>query len=130
MLEQLIKLVEQNATEVIFLNPAVPHQYKGAAVMEVANQIFGGLQPQIERGNLVGLATMLKDYDASAISDPTLRKIMGSVSSNLTSKFGVSAPASVRISSSLLPCVLSKFVLVKWLGRFSAHNFLVRYYLT
>lgn len=130
MLEQLIKLVEQNAGEAIFLNPAVPEQHKDAAVMEVAKQIFGGLQPQIERGNLAGLATMLKGSESSTISDPTLRQIMGSVSSNLTSKFGVSAPASLQISSSLLPCVLSKFVLVKWLGKCSAHNnFFLRYYL-
>ena len=60
MLEQLIKLVEQNAGEAIFLNPAAPGRYKEAAVMEVAKQIFGRLQPQIERGNLIGLATMLK----------------------------------------------------------------------
>lgn len=130
MLDQLIKLVTQNAGEAIFLNPAVPEQHKEAAVMEVANQICSGLQPQIERGNLGGLATVLKGYDPSALNDPTLKQIIGSVSSNLTSKFGVPARASKQISNSLLPCVLSKFILMKWFGKFSDHNFLVRYYLT
>jgi hypothetical protein len=128
MLEQLIKLVQQNAGEAILMNPAVPKQHKDAAVMEVAQQIFGGLRVPIERGNLAGLATMLQSAEPS--NDPTLRQIMGSVSANLTSKFGVPAQASQQISSSLLPCVLSKFVLVRWLGKSSAHNFLTRYYLT
>jgi hypothetical protein len=40
MLDQLIKLAQQNAGETILMNPEVPQKHKDGAVIEVAHQIF------------------------------------------------------------------------------------------
>jgi hypothetical protein len=44
VLDQLIKLVEQNAGEAIVQNQAIPNQHNSAAITEVATQIFDGLK--------------------------------------------------------------------------------------
>ena len=46
MLDQLIKLVEQNAGSAIVQNKAIPDQHNQAAINTVAEQIFSGLKNQ------------------------------------------------------------------------------------
>jgi len=60
MLDQLINLVEQQAGSAIINNPAIPNQYNQAAIKDVAQQIFNGLQNQATSGNLQQLTSLFQ----------------------------------------------------------------------
>jgi hypothetical protein len=52
MLDQRIKLVEQNAASAIVQNKAIPDQDNQAASKTGAEQIFNGLKNQVASGNV------------------------------------------------------------------------------
>jgi hypothetical protein len=109
MIDQLIKLVQQNADDSIVKNQAVPNQFNNAAVQEVASQILSGLQGQAKDGNVEQIAGMFKGGSALT-SNPMVSQIISSITGNLASKFGVSPQAAANIANSLIPTVLNQFV--------------------
>ncbi len=90
MLDQLIKLVEQNAGKAIVNNSAIPNQHNNAAIQEVASQIFNGLQLQAKQGNLTQLVGLFQGGGSSLTSNPIISSLITSVASSVASKFGIS----------------------------------------
>lgn len=109
MLDQLIKLVQQNADDSIVKNQAVPNEFNGAAIQDVAAQIMNGLKGQASQGNVQELAGMFKG-GGSLTNNPMVSQIISSITGNLASKFGVSPQAAAGIANSLIPMVLNQFV--------------------
>ena len=60
MLDQLVKLVEQNAGEAIVKNQAIPNQFNNAAIHEVAGSIFNTLKGQVAQGNMQQVVSMFQ----------------------------------------------------------------------
>lgn len=111
MLDQLIKLVEQNAGATIIKNPAIPDQHNQAAIKDVAAQIVSGLQSHATSGNLQQIVSMFKSGGGNAIANnPVVTSIISSVASNLATKFGVSPQAAQSMAASLLPTVMNQLV--------------------
>ena len=110
MLDQLIKLVQQNADDSIVKNQAVPNQFNSAAIQDVAAQIMNGLQGQASQGNVQQIAGMFKGGGGSLANNPMVSQIISSITGNLASKFGVSPQAAAGIANSLIPTVLNQFV--------------------
>lgn len=111
MLDQLIKLVQQNAGEAIVKNPAIPDEENNAAIQDVAQNILGGLKSQASQGNLEQITSMFKNGGASSLTNnPVVAGIIGNVAASLASKFGVSQATAHQIASGLLPKVMSQFV--------------------
>lgn len=110
MLDQLIKLVEQNAGQAIVNNSAIPNQHNNAAIKEVATQIFNGLQSQAKQGNLQQLAGLFQGGSSNLGSNPIVSQIVSSVATNVASKFGVSPQVAQSMASSLLPTVMNQLV--------------------
>lgn len=111
MLEQLIKLVEQQAGEAIVENRAVPDKYNNAAIEDVAQQIFAGMKGQVNQGNMQQVASMFKGSDLGAMANnPMVSQIISSITTNLATKFGVSPQVAQNIASSLIPQVMNQFV--------------------
>ncbi len=111
MLDQLIKLVEQNAGAAIIKNPAIPDQHNEAAIKDVASQIVNGLKSHATSGNLQQIVTLFKSGGGNAIANnPVVSSIITSVAGNLASKFGVSPQAAQSMASSLLPTVMNQLV--------------------
>ncbi|MCE2894305.1 MAG: DUF937 domain-containing protein [Flammeovirgaceae bacterium] len=110
MLDQLIKLVEQNAGKAIVNNSAIPNQHNNAAIQEVASQIFNGLQLQAKQGNLTQLVGLFQGGGSSLTSNPIISSLITSVASSVASKFGISPQAAQSMASSLLPTVMSQLV--------------------
>jgi len=111
MLDQLIKLVEQNAGDAIVQNKAVPDEYNSAAIQDVAEQIFGGLKGQVSQGNMQQVAAMFSSGNSSAGTDnPMVSQIVSSITANLATKFGVSPQIAQSIASGLIPQVMNQFV--------------------
>lgn len=112
MLDQLVKLVEQNAGEAIVKNQAIPNQFNNAAIQEVAGSIFNTLKGQVAQGNMQQVVSMFQGgASQNAIANnPMVRQMISSVAGNFASKFGVSSAQAQSIVSSLLPTVMNQFV--------------------
>lgn len=110
MLDQLVKLVEQNAGSAIINNKAIPDQHNSAAIQTVAEQIFNGLKNQASQGNLQQIAGLFQGGKSNFSSNPIVSQLISSVAGSVASKFGVSPQAAQSMASSLLPTVMSQFV--------------------
>lgn len=111
MLDQLLKLVEQNAGDAIVNNKAIPNQFNNAAVKEVASNIFNGLQGQVAQGNMQQVVSMFKGQSASSLANnPMVSNMIAQVAGSFAQKFGVSPQAAQSIAASLLPQVMNQFV--------------------
>ena len=110
MLDQLIKLVEQNAGSAIVQNKAIPDQHNQAAINTVAEQIFSGLKNQASQGNVQQLAGMFQGGSSSLTNNPIVTQLISSVAGSVASKFGVSKEAAQSMASSLLPTVMNQLV--------------------
>jgi uncharacterized protein YidB (DUF937 family) len=112
MLDQLVKLVEQNAGKAIVQNDAIPNQFNNAAIQEVAGGIFNAMKGQVAQGNLQQVVSMFqKSGGASAMANnPMVKQMISSIAQNLASKFGVSPQAATSIVSGLLPTVMNQFI--------------------
>jgi len=112
MLDQLVKLVEQNAGEAIVKNQAIPNQFNNAAMQEVAGSIFDTLKGQVAQGNLQQVVSMFQGGASqnALANNPMVRQMISSVAGNFAAKFGVSSAQAQSIVSSLLPTVMNQFV--------------------
>jgi hypothetical protein len=111
MLDQLVKLVQQNAGDAIAKNPAIPDQQNNAAISDVAQNIFSGLQTQAAQGNLPEILSMFKNGGGSSMtSNPVVANLINNVATSLASKFGISSQTAQQIATSLLPTIMNQFV--------------------
>ncbi len=112
MLDQLVKLVEQNAGDAIIKNQAIPNQFNNAAIQEVAGSIFNTLKGQAAQGNLQQIASMLQGGagQSNLANNPMVKQMIASVAGNFASKFGVSSAQAQSIVAGLLPTVMNQLV--------------------
>lgn len=111
MLEQLLKLVEQNAEQQIVQNKAIPDQFNNAAIKEVTNQIFNNLKGQVAGGNMQQIVAMFQNEKNRAIgSNPVVSTMVTSVTTSLNSKFGISSEVAESVAASLVPQVMSQII--------------------
>ncbi|GIL21695.1 MAG: hypothetical protein BroJett042_02080 [Bacteroidota bacterium] len=112
MLDQLVKLVEQNADKAIVQNSAIPNQFNNAAIQEVAGGIFNAMKGQVAQGNMNQVISMFQGgaSQSNLANNPMVRQMVASVAGNFASKFGVSAAQAQSIVSSLLPVVMNQFI--------------------
>jgi hypothetical protein len=110
MLDQLINLVEQQAGSAIINNPAIPNQYNQAAIKDVAQQIFNGLQNQATSGNLQQLTSLFQSGTTNLGTNPIVSQLISSVAGSVSSKFNVSPQAAQTMASNLLPSVMNQLV--------------------
>jgi hypothetical protein len=109
MLDQLIKLVEQNAGKDIVQNKAIPDQHNQAAIKTVAEQIFNGLKSQASAGNVQQIAGMFQGGKASS-TNPVVNQLIASAAGAVAKKFGVSQQAAESMAKNLLPTVMNQLV--------------------
>lgn len=112
MLDQLVKLVEQNAGDAIVNNQAIPNQFNNAAIQEVAGSIFNTLQGQVSQGNMQQVISMFQSGASqnALANNPMVNQMISSVAANFASKFGISSSQAQSIVSSLLPAVMNQFI--------------------
>jgi len=112
MLDQLVKLVEQNAGDTIIRNTAIPDQFNNAAIQEVASSIFNTLQGQVAQGNMQQVISMFQSgmSQNAMASNPMITQMISNVATTFASKFGISSSQAYSIVSNLLPTVMNQFV--------------------
>ena len=107
MLDQLLKLVKENAGDAIVNNPGVPDQKNDLAISTAANSIFDNLKGQVSLGNLGSLMDMLKG-GGDASSNPLVNKISAGVIADLMAKVGIDKATATSIVNKLLPLIMNQ----------------------
>lgn len=107
MLDQLLKLVKENAGEAIVNNPAVPNEKNDLAINTAADSIFDNLKGQIGSGGLDSLMDMFKG-GGDASSSSLVSGISSGVIGDLMAKVGIDKAASANIVNQLMPLVMNK----------------------
>jgi len=111
MIEQLIKLVEQNSGEAIVKNDAIPNKFNSAAIEDVAQQIFSGLQNNVSQGNMQQVISMFNGGNANSLANnPMVSQVINNIATNFANKFGVSPQIARSIAASLIPQVMNQLV--------------------
>lgn len=111
MLDELIKLVQQNAGDAIVKNQAIPNQHNDDAIQEVAGQIFNGLKGQVSQGNMEQVVSMFQGGSSSSLTNnPMVAQIISSVAGNFATKFGIAPDTARSVVGSLIPTVMNQLV--------------------
>ena len=111
MIDQLIKLVQQNAGDEIVHNPAIPDQYNDEAVREVGKEINDGLTREAREGDVQNMMSVFKGNTAGGLtSNPMVKSIIANVTAKLAGKFGLPPEKANQIAASLIPKVLNQFI--------------------
>ena len=108
MLDQLMKIVEQNAGSVVD-NKAIPDQFSNAAIKEITNQIFYGLKGQVSDGNMQGVISLFQTGITRQPS-PVINAITDIVSRNLVSKFRLAPEVAQSVASQIVPTVMTQVI--------------------
>lgn len=111
MIDQLIKLVQQNSEQDIVNNSAIPNQFNGAAIETVARQIFSGLQAPAAQGKVQDVTSLFNGVNASNLTgNPIISQIVSQVAGEFASRFGVSPQMAQNVAAGLIPKVMNQFI--------------------
>ncbi len=109
MLENLLKLVKENAGEAIINNSAIPNAQNDAACEATANSIFRSLQEKAKSGDLNSIKDLFQS-GGNVSSHPVVNNLSSNAAGDLIKKFGLDKGTAGNIVNSLLPIVMSKLV--------------------
>lgn len=111
MLDQLLKIVEQNAQESIVQNKAIPDQFNNAAIKDVTSQIISSLKGQVGQGNIQQIVSMFQTGTGRSIGNhPVVGSLVASVAASLSTKFNIPGQVAQSVASSLVPNVMSQLI--------------------
>jgi len=109
MLDQLLKLVEQNAQQSILENRAIPDQLNNAAIKEVTNQIFNGLKGEVTQGHMEQVISLFQS-GLTKQQGPVVAAIVDTVTRNLSSKFNLAPEVAQGVAAQIVPQVLAQVI--------------------
>ena len=107
MLDQLIKIVKENAGDAIINNPAIPNEKNDQAIKTTASSIFDNLKDQVGGDGLSSLLEMFTGGE-DATSGSLVNKLTSGVGKDLMSKLGIDQATATKIASLIIPVVMSK----------------------
>ncbi|MBY0426513.1 MAG: DUF937 domain-containing protein [Cytophagales bacterium] len=112
MLENLINLVKDHALDAVVNNPAVPNANNEDVINETASSIISGLKDHVSAGNLGDVMGLLQGNHsvASLASNPAVTAIIGTLASNLESKFGLPSSVTNNVANQLIPTVMNQLI--------------------
>lgn len=105
MLDNILNLIKDTVTQSIGKNKDVPEEKKVQAVNVTTQALANGLKENLHLGNLSHLTSLLKGGTAVE-KNPITHNIMGSVSSSLIQKIGLSPTIAGLIANSIVPLVM------------------------
>ena len=114
MLEQLFDLVKQNSQQAVVQNPEVPNEQNEEVMNTLASSITGGLQEQVQGGNIGGLMSLFGGESgtsgASLMNNPIVASIASNAIGAIARKFGINSQVAGSIVNSVLPGVLGAVI--------------------
>jgi hypothetical protein len=109
-LENLLQLVQNNASDEIVHNPAIPNQFNEAAIGETAGHIVEGLKSQVSDGNIGGLMGLLNGGTNNLASNPIVSQIITSLANTFASKFGIDPQQAISVANPLITKVMGLLI--------------------
>lgn len=110
MLENLLKLVKEQAGDAIVNNPAIPNEHNEEAIATAGNSITSGLQNMLGGGGLKDVLKLFGGQDADVANSPVTQNVTGNVIQDLMKKFNLDQSAASNIAGGLVPSVLNNLV--------------------
>ncbi len=108
MLENLLKLVKDNAQDAIVNNNAVPNEHNEAAIGAASESIFETLKAQTSSGNVAELASAFNQNNVDSQS-PLIEQATTTFTDKLAA-FGINTETATGIGASLIPVIMGKFI--------------------
>ncbi len=107
MLDQLLKIVKENAGDVIVSNPAIPDHRNEEAIQTAAKAMLTNLKGMASQGDLNNILNMLNGK-GDASGSPLINNLSSGVAGELMKKFGINSADAAAIVNKLIPVVMQK----------------------
>ncbi|MCF8342749.1 MAG: hypothetical protein K9I82_17360 [Chitinophagaceae bacterium] len=108
MLENLLNLVKEHASEAIVNNPAIPNEHNDAAISTTAEGIMDHLKGLVTNG---GMETIMGLFSGGSNAiNGEVTNMSGNIATNLMSKFGIGSEQAGGIVNMLLPQVINSLI--------------------
>lgn len=104
-----MRIVEQNASQSIVQNKAIPDQLNNAAIKEVTNQIFNSLKGQVSQGNMQQVINLFQS-GVTKQQSPVMASIMETVSRSLAGKFSITPEVAQSVTAQIVPVVMAEVI--------------------
>ncbi len=105
MLDQLINLVKENASEAIINNNDVPNENNDAVINTAAEGIMDHLKGLVGGGSLEGITSLISN--GASANGLEMSNMSSHVANLISSKFGIEPSKTEGIVNNLLPMVMN-----------------------
>ena len=108
MLENLLSLVKEHASEAIVNNPAIPNEHNDAAISTTAEGIMDHLKGLVTNG---GMQTIMGLFSGGSNAiNGEVTNMSDNIATNLMSKFGIGSEQAGGIVKMILPQVINSLI--------------------
>jgi hypothetical protein len=108
MLENLLSLVKEHASEAIVNNPAIPNEHNDAAISTTAEGIMDHLKGLVTNG---GMETIMGLFSGGSNAiNGEVTNMSDNIATNLMSKFGIGSEQAGGIVKMILPQVINSLI--------------------
>lgn len=105
MLDNILNIVKDKASDAIFSNSAVPQDKKQQTVETTTRALADGLKQNLHIGNLSQLSGLFGGGNASS-ANPLMNNIQTTVANELTQKVGLSPVIATTIAATVVSAVM------------------------
>jgi len=107
MLDQILKLVKENAAEAIVNNPAVPNEKNDLTIETAAGSLLNSLKGVAGGGQLDAVLDIFKN-SGEASASPVMSNLTSGVAGDLMKKVGIDEATAGNIVNQILPVVMNQ----------------------
>lgn len=108
MIDQLKDVVTQFTQKEVEGNAGIDNQLAGSVAQETGSSILEGLKSAVSGGNISDVMSLAGNLDVNSLSsNPVVKNIIESLSSNLTNKVGIDGATSSGFAGNIIPQILS-----------------------
>ena len=104
MLENLEKLIRDNAQELVINNPDIPNEQNEQVIQAASGSIVDALKNQIGGGNITDLIGSLGQGNAGAVVNEVSDSFAGKLGA-----LGINMDTAKSIGAALIPMIMAKF---------------------
>ena len=109
MIENLLNLVKEHASDAILNNPAIPNEQNEVAIHTTTEAIENTLQQQASSGGIGDILSMFSG-NQNALSSGLVSNMNSNVETSLMSKVGINKAQAGGIAAVLVPMVIKSLV--------------------
>lgn len=110
MLEELMKMIQQQGQQAVVANPEVPNEHNEAVMQEASSSIMSGMTQMFQQGGPGALKSLFEGVQSGDSNNPAVQQLSSGFEGNIMEKFGISGGTAKTIAASLIPVVLGKLM--------------------